>query len=252
MASRHRPLQPVLPRVPRVQYRPPRYDLAAGRRRDAGAPGARGFRDLYFSGGEPTLWRDGSHTHGGHRRRGQADRLLSCARLHQRAAGPRTRRPTWSGSAWTGCPAPSSSGAGPCSARSSAPCASGAHPRVAVIYVIDRNTAAGIEPFLRWVRDTAFPVIGVMFYFHTPYYGRDELFLTAEERAPIIDRLLRLHPRRPAGRSTRGPACARCSPATGRGARLRRGGRRRRRVGVLPRVGATTSARTAATRPAPS
>jgi hypothetical protein len=29
-----------------------------------------------------------------------------------------------------------------------------------------------------------------MFYFHTPYYGRDELFLPAEERAPIIDRLL--------------------------------------------------------------
>jgi Fe-coproporphyrin III synthase len=30
----------------------------------------------------------------------------------------------------------------------------------------------------------------VMFYFHTPYYGRDELYLTAEERAPIIDHLL--------------------------------------------------------------
>jgi hypothetical protein len=28
-----------------------------------------------------------------------------------------------------------------------------------------------------------------MFYFHTPYYGRDELFLTVGERAPIIDRL---------------------------------------------------------------
>ena len=60
-----------------------------------------------------------------------------------------------------------------------------------MIYVIDRNTAHGIEPFLRWVRETKFPVIGVMFYLHTPYYGRDELFLTAEERAPIIDGLLR-------------------------------------------------------------
>ncbi len=30
-----------------------------------------------------------------------------------------------------------------------------------------------------------------MFYFHTPYYGRDRLFLTAEERAPVIDRLLK-------------------------------------------------------------
>jgi hypothetical protein len=66
----------------------------------------------------------------------------------------------------------------------------GSHPKVAVIYVIDRNTAQGIEPFLRWVHETQLPVIGVMFYFHTPYYGRDELFLTAEERAPMIDRLL--------------------------------------------------------------
>jgi len=64
------------------------------------------------------------------------------------------------------------------------------HAKVAVIYVIDRNTAEGIEPFLRWVHETKFPIIGVMFYFHTPYYGRDELFLTGEERAPIIDQLL--------------------------------------------------------------
>jgi len=33
-------------------------------------------------------------------------------------------------------------------------------------------------------------VIGVMFYFHTPYYGRDDLFLDAEERAPAIDELI--------------------------------------------------------------
>jgi MoaA/NifB/PqqE/SkfB family radical SAM enzyme len=64
------------------------------------------------------------------------------------------------------------------------------HPRMAVIYVIDRNTAHGIEPFLDWVVDTKFPILGVMFYFHTPYYGRDELFLDAGERAPIVDRLV--------------------------------------------------------------
>jgi hypothetical protein len=62
--------------------------------------------------------------------------------------------------------------------------------KVAVIYTIDRNTESGIEPFLRWVRATKFPVSGVMFYFHTPYYGRDELFLGAAMRAAIIDRLL--------------------------------------------------------------
>ncbi len=68
----------------------------------------------------------------------------------------------------------------------------GSHPKIAVIYVIDRHTAQGIEPFLRWVQDTKFPITGVMFYFHTPYYGRDELFLTAEERASILSSLLGL------------------------------------------------------------
>jgi len=64
------------------------------------------------------------------------------------------------------------------------------HPKKALLYTIDRNTAAGIEPFLRWVSETRLPVIGVMFYFHTPYYGYDELFLNAEERTPIINRLV--------------------------------------------------------------
>ena len=65
------------------------------------------------------------------------------------------------------------------------------YPRIAVIYVIDRNTADGIEPFLKWVYESEFPVIGVMFYFHTPYYGYDNLYLEKEKRAPIIDRLLK-------------------------------------------------------------
>jgi hypothetical protein len=64
------------------------------------------------------------------------------------------------------------------------------HPRVSVIYVIDRSTAGGIEPFLEWVRDSRFPVLGVMFYFHTPYYGYDALYLDRAERAPIVDRLI--------------------------------------------------------------
>jgi MoaA/NifB/PqqE/SkfB family radical SAM enzyme len=64
--------------------------------------------------------------------------------------------------------------------------------KTAIVYVIDRHTARGFEPFLRRVADERWPVLGVMFYFHTPYYGRDELFLAADERAPIIDEIQRL------------------------------------------------------------
>jgi hypothetical protein len=42
------------------------------------------------------------------------------------------------------------------------------------------------------VKETRLPVEGVMVYFHTPYYGIDELYLDASERATVIDELLEL------------------------------------------------------------
>jgi hypothetical protein len=81
----------------------------------------------------------------------------------------------------------------------------GSHPKIGVIFVIDRNTAQGVEPFLKWVGEMKFPILAAMFYIHTPYSGRDELFLTAEERAPITDRLLdRIRAGRPALNSRAG------------------------------------------------
>jgi Fe-coproporphyrin III synthase len=149
----------------------------------------RGFRELYFSGGEPMLWRDGSHT--------LEDAILAAKRIgffhvHVYTNGT-LGLDTSADLAWVGMdglPGTFELRRGDCFEQVEAAVRGGGHPKVAIIYVIDRNTAAGIEPFLHWVQESKFPVIGVMFYFHTPYYGRDELFLTADERAPIIDRLL--------------------------------------------------------------
>jgi len=150
---------------------------------------SRGFRELYFSGGEPMLWRDDNHT--------LESAIVEAKRIgyfhvHVYTNGTlgldTSADLVWVG--MDGLPGTFELRRGDhfnqveCAVRESR------HTKVAVIYVIDRNTRNGIEPFLRWVQETKFPVIGVMFYFHTPYYGRDELFLTAEERAPIIDRLL--------------------------------------------------------------
>lgn len=151
---------------------------------------ARGFRDLYLSGGEPTLWRDGART--------MEDVVIEARRLgffhvHVYTNGMLGVR-TSADLVWVsmdGLPETFDTRRGPVFAQVERAVRAGEHSRVAVIYVIDRHTAAGIEPFLRWVRDTAFPVIGVMFYFHTPYYGRDELFLASDERAVIIDGLMR-------------------------------------------------------------
>jgi MoaA/NifB/PqqE/SkfB family radical SAM enzyme len=149
----------------------------------------RGFRELYFSGGEPMLWRDGDFT--------LEDAILEAKKIgffhvHVYTNGLLGLN-TPADLVWVsidGLPGTFEKRRGDHFRQVELAVRSDSHPKVACIYVIDRNTAEGIEPFLRWVRETKFPVIGVMFYFHTPYYGRDELFLTVEERAPIIDRLL--------------------------------------------------------------
>jgi hypothetical protein len=148
----------------------------------------RGFRELYFSGGEPMLWSDPSHT--------LEDAVIEAKRIgffhvHIYTNGL-LGLATPADLVWVsmdGLPGVFDLRRGNHFQQVERAVRTGLHPRVAVIYVIDRHTAQGVEPFLRWVVETKFPVLGVMFYFHTPYYGRDELFLSVEERAPIIDRL---------------------------------------------------------------
>jgi hypothetical protein len=155
----------------------------------------RGFRELYFSGGEPMLWHDAGRT--------LADAIAEAKRIgffhmHVYTNGLLGLE-TSADLVWVsmdGLPGTFELRRGnhfqqvERTVRAVRAGSQGLLPRVAVIYVIDRDTAQGIEPFLRWVDKTKFPILGVMFYFHTPYYGRDELFLNAGERAPIIDRLL--------------------------------------------------------------
>lgn len=149
----------------------------------------RGFRDLYFSGGEPTLWRDGDRT---------LDDAIAAARdigffhVHVYTNGIRPL-PVGADLVWVsmdGLPGTYDLRRGDHFDRVESVVRSSGHPRVAVITVIDRFTAPGVEPFLHWVRDSGFPVRGVMFYFHTPYYGYDERYLDRSERAVVIGRLL--------------------------------------------------------------
>ena len=149
----------------------------------------RGFRELYFSGGEPMLWHDGDHT--------LADAVREAKRtgffhVHVYTNGLLGLEPA-AELVWVsmdGLPGIFEQRRGNHFHQVEQVVRAGARRETAIIYVIDRNTAQGIEPFLHWVVETRLPVIGVMFYFHTPYYGYDDLYLSAEERAPLIDRLL--------------------------------------------------------------
>lgn len=152
---------------------------------------ARGCREAYFTGGEPMLWRDGDLT---------VEDLVIAARelgyfhVHIYTNGTfgldSSADLMWV--SMDGLPKTYETRRGDHFAEVERNIRALPHPKTAIIYVIDRFTAGGIEPFLRWVVSSRLPVTGVMVYFHTPYYGIDELFLTAEERAPIIDRLIEL------------------------------------------------------------
>ena len=70
------------------------------------------------------------------------------------------------------------------------------HPNLIVNCTINRHNADELEEFTAYV--AAIPQVrAVSFYFHTPYYGMDKLFLTMEEKRPIIDRILALKRRYP-------------------------------------------------------
>jgi MoaA/NifB/PqqE/SkfB family radical SAM enzyme len=150
---------------------------------------SRGFRELYFTGGEPMLWGGAEHT--------LADAIAEARRIgffhvHVYTNGLLGLEAS-ADLVWVsldGLPGVFERRRGDHFAEVEQVVRASSHPKIAVIYVVDRHTAEGMEPFLHWVRDTRLPVMGVMFYFHTPYYGRDELFLDADERAPLLDRLL--------------------------------------------------------------
>lgn len=65
------------------------------------------------------------------------------------------------------------------------------HPSIFVNYTINSLNRHDIGPFCAYTDDIDH-VRAVFFYFHTPYYGRDELYLEPEERRSTILELLRL------------------------------------------------------------
>jgi Fe-coproporphyrin III synthase len=151
----------------------------------------RGCRELYFTGGEPMLWHDGDRTLEDLIGEG---RRIGYFHVHVYTNGT-LGLDSSADLIWVsvdGLPGIYETRRGDHFAQVERNIRSLPHPKTAVIYVIDRFTAHGVEPFLRWVRATRLPVAGVMIYFHTPYYGKDELLLTAEERGPIIDQLIAL------------------------------------------------------------
>ncbi len=62
--------------------------------------------------------------------------------------------------------------------------------RLGIVFTVNRLNRTDLGPVLELAR--SLPVDGVMAFLHTPYYGHDELALSATERSAVIDELLEL------------------------------------------------------------
>jgi len=65
------------------------------------------------------------------------------------------------------------------------------HPNIIINFTINRNNQSEIEEFCAEIKEYS-QIKGIFFYFHTPYYGYDELFLDLDERRKVIKRILSL------------------------------------------------------------
>jgi len=81
------------------------------------------------------------------------------------------------------------------------------HASLYINYTINNHNKDEIEEFCKYVEGMQ-QIRGIFFYFHTPYYGYDELYLEAAERNNVILNLLKLKKRYKILNSIAGLKCA--------------------------------------------
>jgi MoaA/NifB/PqqE/SkfB family radical SAM enzyme len=148
-----------------------------------------GGRCLYLQGGEPYLWRDGEHnldhvieyahdtgfftvvvyTNGTMSLRSSADTVFvsldGLRETHDRLRGESFQRIMENIHRST-------------------------HPSLFVNFTINAYNRHELESFCSYVASVD-RIRGTFFYFHTPYYGHDDLYVPPEERVAILRELLR-------------------------------------------------------------
>jgi MoaA/NifB/PqqE/SkfB family radical SAM enzyme len=160
------------------------YDLIA---RKLSEHYAHGFRELYISGGEPFLWREGDR---------RLEDVVKLAReigyfhvhVYTNGLSPLESSADMLWVSLDGLKETYARIRGDHFDRVVRNIQNSTHKNIALIYVISAATRDGIKEFLEFT--DSLNVMGVMFYFLTPYYGKDELFIPFEERKRIIDELM--------------------------------------------------------------
>jgi MoaA/NifB/PqqE/SkfB family radical SAM enzyme len=147
----------------------------------------RGMRIVYFEGGEPYLWRD---------RRRRLPELVALARelgylsVHVYTNGTRSITAP-ADFTWVSIDGPDDINVELRGNRAEQAIANAVayRGRLGIVFTVNTVNLHAIEPFLRIIQ-TRLPGRRVMFFFHTPYYGIDQLLLSQEQRSEAIRTIL--------------------------------------------------------------
>ena len=147
-----------------------------------------GGRSLYLEGGEPFLWRDGEH---------RIEDIVEYARgvgfftviIYTNGTIPLETSADTVFISVDGLQQTHDYLRGPSFDRIVDNIRRSTHPSLFINFTINSRNQAELEDFCAYVDDLE-QVRGTFFYFHTPYYGRDELYLEPAERAEILRKLL--------------------------------------------------------------
>ncbi len=152
-----------------------------------------GGRCLYLEGGEPFLWRDGQHTMGDIVEYARRAGFLTVVVYTNGTFPIRTSANTVFVSV-DGLRETHDALRGVSFDRIMQNIQASPHPSLFINYTINRRNRDKVGAFCAHVQ-TIPKIRGVFFYFHTPYYGYDDLYLEPDERRVMLAELLRLRKR---------------------------------------------------------
>jgi MoaA/NifB/PqqE/SkfB family radical SAM enzyme len=153
-----------------------------------------GIRSVFLEGGEPFLWQDGHHN---------LDDIVALCRqmgFHSITIYTNGTLPIESSAdtvfvSLDGLKETNDSLRGPIFDRVWDNIARSSHNNLIINYTINTLNSGDVPEFCRLVARTP-RLRGIFFYFHTPYYGRDELFLDLDQRRRLAQNLLALKRKR--------------------------------------------------------
>jgi MoaA/NifB/PqqE/SkfB family radical SAM enzyme len=153
----------------------------------------KGGRTLYIEGGEPFIWRDGRHTLQDFVEYARGIGFLSAV-VYTNGTRPIETTANTVFVSVDGLQPTHDYLRGPSFHRIMKNIRKSRHPSLYVNYTINRCNKDEIEAFCEHASAIR-QIRGIFFYFHTPYYGRDDLYIEPEERERILLALLKYRKR---------------------------------------------------------